>query len=255
MNLQSPRLVSRPIQLIIAFTLAALFITPASYAQKKKSLAKESETPVVANTSTPSPLLTKFEQEILDEINLARANPPDYARYLTDFKKLYKGNGIFYTDGTSIVTNEGTSAVDEAIAFLRVAKPEGPLQIRNGLVLAARTHLQDLLKTGKSGHRGSDGSVPEDRLNRFGSWREVVGENIVYKSRSARENVIALIIDDGTANRGHRKNIFKSAYRVIGIAQGGQANSSSMCVITFAGDFVDKNQPALKPTTRTATRF
>ena len=244
------------LRILTGLMTATMLFVPAAYAQKKKAAPEQPKAAVVvANNTTPTPLLSKFEQEVLDEINLARANPTEYARYVSDFKKLYKGNDIYFTDGSSIVTNEGTAAVEEAIRFLRSAKPESPLQVRNGLVLAARTHLLDLLKTGKSGHRGSDGSVPEDRINRFGSWRETVGENIVYKSRSARENVISLIIDDGTANRGHRKNIFKSAYRVIGVAQAGEPKTSSMCVITFAGDFVDKNQPALKPTTRAATKM
>jgi uncharacterized protein YkwD len=128
-----------------------------------------------------------------------------------------------------------------------------PLELRKGLILGARDHVNDLTKTGQSGHRGSDGSLTEDRLNRYGSWSDSVGEDIVYKSRKAREDVIALIIDDGVKSRGHRKNIFKSDFHVIGLALSPPAKSPSMCVITFAGGFADKGTSS--PATPTAQRY
>jgi len=76
-----------------------------------------------------------------------------------------------------------------------------PLELRKGLILGAKDHVNDLVKSGQSGHRGSDGSILEDRLNRYGSWSVFRGEDIVYRSRKAREDVIALIIDDGVKSR------------------------------------------------------
>lgn len=180
------------------------------------------------------------EKEILVEINLARTNPTQYLRYLEEFKSSYHGKEIKYADGSTLVTNEGVSALEEAINFVRSLKPLPPLELRKGLILGARDHLNDLTNTGQSGHRGSDGSRTEDRLNRYGSWSDSVGEDIVYKSRKAREDVIALIIDDGVKSRGHRKNIFKSDFHVIGLALSPAAKAPSMCVITFAGGFADK---------------
>jgi uncharacterized protein YkwD len=106
-------------------------------------------------------------------------------------------------------------------------------------VFGARDHVKDLVLTGKSGHQGSDGSKTEDRLNRYGTWNVSVGENIVYHSRSPREDVVSLIIDDGASTRGHRKNIFKSDFHVIGIALSPPQKSGTLCVITFAGGFID----------------
>jgi uncharacterized protein YkwD len=193
------------------------------------------------------------EKEILAEINLARTNPAQYLRYLEDFKPYYHGKEIKYSDGSTLVTNEGVSALEEAISFVRLLKALPPLELRKGLILGARDHVNDLTKTGQSGHRGSDGSLTEDRLNRYGSWSDSVGEDIVYKSRKAREDVIALIIDDGVKSRGHRKNIFKSDFHVIGLALSPPAKSPSMCVITFAGGFADKG--ASSPATPTAQRY
>jgi uncharacterized protein YkwD len=193
------------------------------------------------------------EKEILAEINLARTNPAQYLRYLEDFKPYYHGKEIKYADGSTLVSNEGVSALEEAIGFVRSLKPLPPLELRKGLILGARDHVNDLTKTGQSGHRGSDGSLTEDRLNRYGSWSDSVGEDIVYKSRKAREDVIALIIDDGVKSRGHRKNIFKSDFHVIGLALSPPARTPSMCVITFAGGFADKETSS--PSTPTAQRY
>src|SRR5882762_6076594 len=189
------------------------------------------------------------EREILAEINLARTNPAQYLHYLEDFKAAYRGKEIKYSDGSTLVTNEGISALEEAITFVRSLKPLPPLELRKGLILGAKDHVNDLVKSGQSGHRGSDGSILEDRLNRYGSWSVSVGEDIVYRSRKAREDVIALIIDDGVKSRGHRKNIFKSDFHVIGLALSPSAKSPTMCVITFAGGFADKgNNNPLVPT-------
>ena len=82
--------------------------------------------------STPlaAPLLAR-EQETIDEINLARANPAAYLKFLEQFRPSYRGQEIHYPDGSELVTNEGVAALDEAIAFMRTLndgywKPKTP---------------------------------------------------------------------------------------------------------------------------------
>ena len=220
--------------------------------QPIKPPPQDSKPARVAATRTDL-LSSPQEREILAEINLARTNPAVYLTYLEDFKKFYRGKEIKYSDGSTLVTNEGVGALEEAIEFVRLLKPLPPLELRQGLILGARDHVNDLVKTGQSGHRGSDGSMLEDRLNRYGSWSVTVGEDIVYRSRKAREDVIALIIDDGVKSRGHRKNIFKPDFHVIGLALGSSSKTPPMCVITFAGGFADKTSN--NPLVPTAQKF
>jgi uncharacterized protein YkwD len=77
-------------------------------------------------------------------------------------------------------------------------------------------------------------------LSRYGNWEDTLGEDIIYFSRSARDDVIALIIDDGSSTRGHRKNIFQPAFHAVGIALSPALKPGAICVITFAGDYKDR---------------
>lgn len=243
-------------QILVLILLPIILDAQAVTAQKKKTspstqqLSKSSKL-----VSKPESLLSKQEQEILAEINLARSNPSQYIRYLEEFKRRYNGKELKFSNGQSLITNEGVEALDDAIEFLRSAKPSLPLETRKGLVFGARDHMKDMVQTGVSGHKGSDGTRTEDRLHRYGSWSDSVGENIVYYSRSPREDVISLIIDDGVLTRGHRKNIFKSDFHVIGIALSPPQKSGTICVITFAGGFIDKAATSQKGTAPEARKF
>ena len=83
-----------------------------------------------ANIESPaaSNFLSGAEGEILAEINLARTQPQQYAAYVEEFKKYYKGQHIVLPGRRPISTFDGVAAVDEAIAFLRAAKPVTALE-------------------------------------------------------------------------------------------------------------------------------
>lgn len=211
-----------------------------SQTKRSKPVAQSKAVTTKPVSTTVTVELSDYEKEIIKEINLARANPAKYAEHLLVYRGYYKGSEVHFPGGRVLATNEGLRAVDEAIAFLKAAKALPAYELRHGMVRGARDHLTDLKTSGKSGHRGSDGSLPADRLGRYGTLNGGVGEDIVYQSQSPRDSVIGLIIDDGVANRGHRNNIFKTTFTVIGIALGEPSPSGRMCIITFAGSFIDK---------------
>lgn len=47
-----------------------------------------------------------------------------------------------------------------------------------------------------------------------------------------------LLIDDGVTNRGHRENIFNSAFRVLGCYSGDHKDFQHMTVLDYVGMFV-----------------
>ena len=109
-----------------------------------------------------------------------------------------------------------------------------------GMSKGAMDHVKDIGPKGITGHNGSDGSKPFDRINRYGQWQQTAGENISFGNDEGRAVLIQLIVDDAVANRGHRKNIYKPEFNRVGIACGPHKVYGTMCVQTFAGEYVEK---------------
>ena len=247
---------SSPAARLFAFALLLFaFSTTAAYAQSGPS----------ADGGDLSPL----EKEIIQEINLARTSPQQYASFLEQLRPHYKGN-VFQRPGrTALATQEGVLALDDAIRHLRQARPLAPLNVSRGMCMGAGIHVKDQGPKGLTGHKGTDGSLCEERLGRFGSFQGGVGENLSFGSESARERVITLLIDDGFATRGHRQRLLSPDFKVAGVSCGDHSQYGTMCVITLAGGFSDGGKKAAlppqapangkgakaQPPARSATRF
>jgi uncharacterized protein YkwD len=145
-----------------------------------------------------------------------------------------------FSDNTSIITDEGVDALDECINELEVHKPVGPLSPVEGLTLGARDHMEDQSQTGAIGHDGGDGSTMENRIDRYGKWKISCGENIFYGLGDARLIVILLLVDDGELDRDHRKNLLNASYKFVGVAVGPHKVYKQMCVMDFAGSYIEK---------------
>ena len=185
--------------------------------------------------------LSSLEKAVINEMNLARTSPEEYLSLLEQFKKYYDGKLLKLAGETPILTKEGTSAVVEAMSSLRSQKPVSPLSPSKGMTLGAKDHIRGLKTSGASQHKGSDGSESWDRVNRYGTWQKIIGENISFGHNKARNIVMTLMIDDGVPDRGHRKNIFDSDFRVVGVACGDHSAYRTLCVITFAGGYREKD--------------
>lgn len=186
----------------------------------------------------PGPLTT-LEQGVVDEMNLARQNPELYIQFLEEQKARYEGNILVLPNGRRIRTNGGIEVVEEAIQFLRSVDPLPPLNVSQGMSRASKDHVQDTGPVGVTGHIGNDGSTVSDRLNRYGSWGCRISESVNYGSNTARDVVLNLIIDDYDADRGHRKAIFDRDLQVTGVGCGSHIEWDSMCVIKYAGGYID----------------
>jgi len=184
--------------------------------------------------------LSELESEVVAELNLARTQPGVYADFLTAYSKLYIGDAVHEPGETILMTEEGKSAVNEAIRFLRNQKSLPPLTASKGMSRAAEDMVRMQETTNQIGHTGRDGSTFNQRLNRHGTWGGSCAENIDYGNNSARKIVMALIIDDGVSNRGHRKSIFTPAYLRVGVACGLHKKYRYMCVVELAQSYTEK---------------
>jgi uncharacterized protein YkwD len=186
--------------------------------------------------------LSPLEAQIVREINLARSNPAAYAAVIAALRPYYDGPMLKKPGQPPLATHEGVAAVDEAIRFLQSAAPLPPLRLSPGLSRAANDHVGDLGPQGQLGHRGSDGSTVAERVKRYGSWENLIGENIAFGSDDARDIVRQFIIDDGMPERGHRDHLFNPRFRVVGVACGPHAAYRLMCVIALAGGYAQQRQ-------------
>jgi uncharacterized protein YkwD len=180
---------------------------------------------------------------VVRELNLARQNPALYATFVQELRARMNGNLLVLPGHTKIRTKEGTAALDEAIRFLQSAQPLPALALSPGMSRAAADHCADQANGG-FGHEGRDRSHAGQRISRYGTFAGSWGENLSYGKSSARDVVLALIIDDGQPARKHRKNIFNPSFSVAGAAFGFHARFGTVCSMDFAGGYAERGETA-----------
>ncbi|GAA4294703.1 CAP domain-containing protein [Mycobacterium paraffinicum] len=110
-------------------------------------------------------------------------------------------------------------------------QPCGPLTDDPRLRAAAQRHADDLLRTGLSGHIGSDGSSPRTRIADAGYTRApATGEIISWGTGSAATPTQAL--DSWMQSPPHRGIIVNCAFTASGFATASDGNK-----MTAVGDF------------------
>jgi uncharacterized protein YkwD len=107
-------------------------------------------------------------------------------------------------------------------------------------------HVLDIGPKGLLSYQSSNGVEPEDRILKYGNYREALGENIDFGPNDAMGVIVSLTLDDGEQDRPHRENLFKSDYLKIGIACGPHKTEIHLCVMDFAYDFLPFNTKSHK---------
>ena len=208
--------------------------------------------PILASEEDSADSGNASGRAVIREMNLARQNPALYATFLQELRNRMNGSVLVLPGHTRIRTKEGTAAVDEAIRFLRSASPQNALTLSPGMCRAAQDHCADQAGGG-FGHEGRDRSHAGQRIARYGTCGGSWGENISYGKASARDVVLALIIDDGLPARKHRKNIFNPSYNFAGAAFGRHARFGTVCSMDFAGSYAERGETS--PDTLVARNF
>ena len=164
-----------------------------------------------------------LEQQVIEETNRARMYPVAYAKLLEQQLSIAS---------TQVISR---SELEETIYFLRSIRSLPPLELSRGMSMGSQDLVLDQGPKGGMGHQGSDRRSFSERLNRYGQWRQGVGENISYGQSTGRDIVQQLIIDQSVSGRKlHRENIFNPDFQKIGVSCGFHAKYGSMCAIAYA---------------------
>ena len=218
--------------IVLQVLLITSFASPPAYSWKISRL----------NTASNAGYLSPLEKEIILEINKLRSDPARYANeYIAPLAKNYKQRLLHYPGDLPLLTREGVAALNECVRELKRQKPLPLVSPDYGLTKAARDHVRDQSRSGRTGHLGSDRSSMRNRIERYGIWQTRIAENIAYGGKSARQIIVYLLIDDGIRDRGHRKNFLNQELKVVGVATGRHPEYGIMCVMDFAGGFKSKN--------------
>lgn len=178
-----------------------------------------------------------LERAVLVETNRLRKDPVAYTSILESMARRMKGN-VYYQEGSSvgIITNEGKSAVTEAVGVMKGQSPLSTLAWSEELAKLAREHVKDTGGKGLLGHESSRGSSFSDRVGSVADRLrfDYTAENISYGLDNGREVVAQLFIDDGVPGRGHRKNMLTKKLKYAGVGCGYHRQYRTMCVIIYA---------------------
>lgn len=101
----------------------------------------------------------------------------------------------------------------------RRAQGLGDLEWNDQVAAVARLHSYNMAQEKFFSHRGSDGSMVDDRADRLGlgQWR-TIGENIAYMR--GYDDPASLAVEKWMESTAHRKNLLASTWResAVGVA-------------------------------------
>lgn len=207
-------------------------------------LERNHETPVSSQSGaapgevpTPDPALLQLEADLVIEINRLRQQPAGYIASLEDLQHMYNERVLTIPGQLGLLTSEGRSAVDEAMAAIRDASPQSPVTLSEALTQAARVHAADLARGTTLTSVGSDGSLPHERMKRYGLIAGMYAENIAAAYTRADLLVMQLIVDDGMATRANRDHLLAPMFRSVGVGCADHPGYRVVCVIDLAEYF------------------
>lgn len=108
---------------------------------------------------------------------------------------------------------EANAKLVEAHNKAREAQGLPPLVQSPALTKAAQIHSDDMARTGRMSHTGSDGSSPFQRMEKAGYRYGYAGENVAYGQVD-----VPAVMKAWMNSSGHRSNILSRNYKELGVA-------------------------------------
>jgi uncharacterized protein YkwD len=121
--------------------------------------------------------------------------------------------------------------IREAITFVINQQPENPLTESAALDTAAARHAADLGAHGLTGHIGSDGSSPADRIHAAGVFSSIVDEEVAFGQITAEAVVRKWVMDHGLPQRPHRNDLYHAVLALLGVGCAPHETMGTVCVL------------------------
>jgi hypothetical protein len=196
------------------------------------------ERPAEGSAPAEADFLSPMEREVVLALDRLRRDPAGYARELEAHRARFDGNKVTAPgEAIPIMTFEGPRAVDEAIAVVKKTRPVEPLVVSRALSEVARRHAEQIGAAGTLDHASPDGRAPHQRMQAAGELGGQSGENIGTGYADGGMMLLSLVVDDGVAGRGHRKNLLEPAFRVVGVGCARHKAYRWVCVMDLAESF------------------
>ncbi len=186
------------------------------------------------NTAANSHFMSGRAKEMIQEINLLRSNPKGYIKVVESYIQFLKNEINLHPSMHSMYGNEITVA-QELIRELETTPPLSILQPHAGIYKAAQVHGDDAKISGQFNHRGTDGSMPWDRILKYATDMKDGNENLVGGLKDIRRSILVLLIDDGIPNRGHRRTLLNPNWTHVACYEIGRVNDMPHCWVQNFG--------------------
>lgn len=182
---------------------------------------------------------TQMNQKIIEEINLARTCPSEYAAKLERFSTKIINNKKVKIGSTEMNLTEGQEVFDEAIQYLLNISALDPLEQVEGLSKSADELLSVLIIQEGVNMKDIEPSIYEleKRLDHFGVFFGEFCELINYGIKDPEVIVMYFILGDGDDLRRDRKIIFNPLLKYVGISSGTLPSENNCTIINFVQYF------------------
>jgi len=182
--------------------------------------------------------LSVEETKLAKELSRARSHPREYAAFLQVDRRPYFDGKLLKlpNSNVSLSTEEGVSAVDEAIKFLQTVDPLPEFTVSLGMTQAAKEAVSEV---GGKGEFVASKSI--GKLDNYGRFEVEAVELVSFGNADAREIVLRFLVGDGNPERVHRSHIFNAGYKAIGVGVGPHSsNYKVMAIVNFSNNFIEK---------------
>lgn len=131
----------------------------------------------------PKDFANKLDPDVWSVLNNIRVQPTYYVSNLNELLSWFTNpdQPLYYYPPDSnvyMMTNEGKTAIQEAIDFLGSQKALPPFKWNNGLYSAAIAHSKDMQAKNYFAHDSIDGTSFSDRVKSYYSGPLPIGENL-----------------------------------------------------------------------------